>query len=249
MNYPTVDQILSKKTFVISFGAANGLLLLVLLLHTSQAIPQLSRLMPGSFHAGVHSTGLWLFLALVLMANVLVVLVIGFAVIFPALLDGVGIDERRVTRLLSENTPISREALQACLAVVHREADIARRRIAVGRSIILASAAGLIFTFAFVCDALVHAPPRKPLFTSNARVVENVTVTDGDVWRFTADQIAGALALDIPELYDFHFGELDNNVRSRTFTDFVFAFRAILGWVALTSIIVTIRDWRSRPDK
>ncbi|HWA30085.1 MAG TPA: hypothetical protein VG867_03255, partial [Rhizomicrobium sp.] len=72
-------------------------------------------------------------------------------------------------------------------------------------------------------------------------------VTDADVWRFTADQIAGALALDIPELYDFHFGELDNNTHSRIFTDFVFAFRAILGWVALTSIIVTIRDWRSRP--
>ena len=247
MDYPSADLILSRKLLGSGAAVLNGTLLLLLLLQVWHPFPWLAHVMPGSFGGGARSTGLWLFLALLLLANVLAVLVVGFLVIFPALLDGVGVDERRVARVLTENADISREALNACLEVLHREAAVARRRIALGRGIILTAAVALIFAFTFVCDALVHAPPRKPLFTRQSQIVENMVVTDDDVWRFTADQIAGALALDIPELYDFHFGDLDNNIRSRIFTDFVFAFRAILGWIALTSIIVTIRDRRSRP--
>lgn len=187
--------------------------------------------------------------ALALLANVLLAMSFGFIVVFPALLDGVGVDERRVTRLLSESADISREALDACLAVVHAEATTARRRIAVGRAIIVGSAVALVFAFSAVCMTLAHAPARKPLFVEAARPVDNAGVTTLQIWRFTGDQIAGALALDIPELYDFRFGDLDNDIDARIFTDFVFLFRALLGWVGLTSIIVTIRDWRSRPPR
>lgn len=247
MDYPSVDRLLAKKRLAFAGAILNGALLILLLLQIWHPHPWLSRVMPGSFGSGIHSTGLWLFLALLLLANVVAVLIVGFIVIFPALLDGVGVDERRVARILRQNADISPEALGACLDVLHREAAVARRRIAVGRSIIMAAAVALTFSFAFICEALIHAPPRKPLFVTQLHTVENSQVSDADIWRFTADQIAGALALDIPELYDFHFGALDNNIDSRIFTDFVFAFRAILGWVALTSIIVTIRDWRSRP--
>lgn len=232
-----------------SFGALNVALGLLLIAHFAGLVPTFVHILPGDFHHGIASTGLWLFLSLAFLANVAGVLVVGFIVIFPALLDGVGVDERRVTRLLTQDAAISREALKACLAVVRAEAGVARQRIAVGRAIILAGAVALVFAFAAVCTTLVHAPPRKPLFITQSRVVDNATVTNGQIWRFTGDQIAGALALDMPELYDFHFGDLENNTGSRIFTDFLFAFRAILGWIGLTSIIVTIRDWRSRPPR
>ena len=228
MLYPTMDQLLSKKTLGRAAAALNATLLLLLLSQFYHPFSWLAHVMPGGFSGGIHSTGLWLFLALMLLA---------------------GVDERRVARVLSQNAAITREALETCLAVLYAEAAVARKRIAAGRAIILLAAAGLVFAFTIVCVALVHAPPRKPLFTTQSHVVDNATVTNVDVWRFTADQIAGALALDVPELYDFHFGALENNIHSRIFTDFVFAFRAILGWVALTSVIVTIRDWRSRPKK
>lgn len=243
MDWPT-----AKKKLVWSFAALNAVLALLLIAYFTDAFPR-SHIVPGDFRHGIQSTGLWLFLALILLANVMGVLAVGFIVIFPALLDGVGVDERRVTRLLSDNAAISTEALQVCLAVVRAEAGAARRRIALGRGIILTSAAALVFAFAAVCITLVHAPPRKPLFVAQSHIVNNATVTDGQVWQFTGDQIAGALALDIPELYGFHFGDLENNPQSRIFTNFLFAFRAILGWIALTSIIVTIRDWRSRPPR
>ena len=232
-----------------SFGGLNLALGFLLVAYFVGLIPTFAHVLPGDFRHGVASSGLWFFLALAFLANVAGVLVVGFIVIFPALLDGVGVDERRVTRLLTQDAAISREALEACLAVVRAEASIARHRIALGRGIILAGAAALVLAFVAVCTTLVHAPPRKALFIAGDHIVDNATVTNGQIWRFTGDQIAGALALDIPELYDFHFGDLENNTQSRIFTDFLFAFRAILGWIGLTSIIVTIRDWRSRPPK
>lgn len=231
------------------FGVLNTGLGLLLIAYFTGLVPVFARILPGDFHHAIVSSALWLFLSLILLANIVGVLAVGFIVIFPALLDGVGVDERRVTRLLARNVAISREALEACLVVVRTEASIARRRIALGREIILAGAVALVLTFTLVCMALVQAPPRKPLFIAGSHLIDNKTVTNGQIWRFTGDQIAGALALDIPELYDFHFGDLENNTQSRIFTDFVFGFRAILGWIALTSIIVTIRDWRSRPPK
>lgn len=244
-----VDSPAARTRLVRSFAALNAVLVLLLVAFFNDAVPRFARIMPGDFSHGVHSTGLWMFLSLAFLANVMGVLAVGFIVIFPALLDGVGVDERRVTRLLSENAAISPQALQACLVVVRAEAGTARRRIALGRGIILVGAAALILAFVAVCTTLVHAPPRKPLFLAQSRIVDNRAVTDRQIWQFAGDQIAGALALDIPELYDFHLGDLENNTRSRIFTDFLFAFRAILGWIALTSIIVTIRDWRSRPPK
>jgi hypothetical protein len=249
MHYPTLDETLSSKTLTRWFVGLNLFLLAVFGLQASDAVPELFRFVPGEFHNGFHSSGTWLYLAMAVLANVLAVMALGFVVIFPSLLDGVGVDERRVAKLLTENAVISREALDACLAVVHAEAVAARRRIAVGRAIIVAAAVAMVFAFTMVCFALVDAPPRKALFTNGQHIILNTDVTGSDLWRFTGDQIAGAIALDIPELYDFHFGTLENNVDSHIFTNFVFGFRALLGWVALTSIIVTIRDWRSRPPK
>ena len=245
-----MPQILSIRRLVRGFVLLNVVLLLLLLSCFVGAHPWLGFAVPGRFD-GVFSSGVWVILSFALLANVAAFLAVGFVVIFPALLDGVGIDERKLTKLLTDRAGISRDALDACIAVIRAEAAAARRRLALGRAMIIGGALALILAFTAVCMALAQAGPHKPLFTRDAQLVDSTTVTEAQIWRFTGDQIAGALALDFPELYDFHFGDLDNNVQSRIFTDFVFAFRAILGWVALTSIIVTIRAWRStlRPPK
>jgi hypothetical protein len=71
--------------------------------------------------------------------------------------------------------------------------------------------------------------------------VQNQTVTAWDIERFTVDQIAGAVLLNAPDIYDFHVGTLKNNSARPVYTNFVFTFRAVTGFVLLLIVISLFR--------
>jgi hypothetical protein len=229
------------------FVAVNTILFGMLLTAMTSAHPWLANVLPGRFETGVNASGYWVFFSLVLLINALTVLLAGFVMVFPALFDS-PLDPRKVDLLL-DRAGISGESREACVTAVAGEAKAARSQIAVGRAILIAGAIFLVLAFASVTMTVVHALPQDQMFQSRAGVVENARIDTEQVWRFTADQIAGALLLDIPEIYDWHFGDLANATSSRLFTDFVFAFRALLGWVGLSVVISTLRGFRGGRKK
>lgn len=225
------------------FVAVNTILFGMLVTAMTSAHPWLANILPGQFGGGVNSSGYWVFFSLVLLVNALTVLLAGFVTVFPALLDGGPLDARKIERLLGR-AGISEESKEACLAAVAEDAQSARSQIAVGRAILISGAIFLVLAFAAVTITVAHAMPDASMFMTAAGSVANSTITTEQVWRFTADQIAGALALDIPEIYNWHFGDLANATNSRLFTDFVFAFRVMLGWVGLATIVTLARGFR-----
>jgi hypothetical protein len=224
------------------FVAVNTILFLMLVTSMTSAHPWLANVLPGEFATGVNTSGYWVFFSLVLLVNALTVLLAGFVMVFPAMLSG-PLDAVKIERLL-DRAGISDDSKEACLAAVHEEAAASGMQIAVGRAILIAGGIFLVLAFAAVTITTAHALPNAAMFANAAGPVMDSTLTTDQAWRFTGDQIAGALFLDIPEIYNWHFGELQNATHSRLFTDFVFAFRAMLGWVGLATVMTLMRGLR-----
>jgi hypothetical protein len=225
------------------FVAVNTILFLMLVTSMTSAHPWLANVLPGRFETGVNASGYWVFFSLVLLVNALTVLLAGFAMVFPALLDGGPLDSRKIAQLL-DRAGISEDSKEACLAAVAEQAATSRAQISVGRVILITGGVFLVLAFAAVSITMAHALDGASMFVNAAGPVANGGVTTEQMWRFTADQISGALFLDIPEIYEWHFGDLANDTQARLFTDFVFAFRAILGWVGLATVITLMRGLR-----
>ncbi len=132
------------------------------------------------------------------------------------------------------------------MAAVNEEAGAARSQVNVGRAILVSGAVFFVLKLSPRCSiTTVHALPLRPdVRERGRRGGQRPRPERRAVWRFTGDQIAGALFLDIPEIYNWHFGELQNATHSRLFTDFVFAFRAMLGWVGLATVMTSLRGLR-----
>jgi hypothetical protein len=223
------------------FVAVNTILFLMLVTSMTSAHPWLATVLPGQF--GGDNSGYWVFFALVLLVNAVTVLLAGIVLVFPALLDS-PVDERKLAHLLTDRGGISEEARNSVLAVVREEAASARYQIAAGRAILIAGAIFLVLAFGSVTATVAHALPSDSLFANAAGLVTDGTVTTNQVWLFTGDQVMGALLLDIPEIYHWHLTDLVNNPSAPVFASFVFAFRAVLGWVTLATIITLMRALR-----
>src|ERR1043166_3692385 len=203
------------------FVFINTVLFLMLVTSMTSAHPWLANVLPGQF--GGDNSGYWVVFALVL------------------LVDGI---TGLLARLLTGRGGISEEARNSVLAVVREEAASARYQIAAGRAILIAGAIFLILAFGSVTATVAHALPSASLFANAAGPVGDAAVTTNQVWRFTADQVMGAILLDIPEIYHWFLSDLVNNTHATVFTSFIFAFRALLGWVTLATILTLLRALR-----
>jgi hypothetical protein len=222
------------------FVAINTILALVLVTSMTSAHPWLANVLPGRFETGVNGSGYWVFFSMVLMINALAVVLAGAVMIFPLMLDSPP-HPRRIESLL-DRANVTGEAREASLKAAQAEAAAAGTQISIGRIILLVGAVFLTLGFTAVTTTVVHALPYSQMFENGDQL-----------WRFTGDQLAGALVLDVPEIYDWHFGNLANYTDNSIFAGFVFAFRAILGWVGLMTVMTLVRGlrmgWRRKPAK
>ncbi len=225
------------------FVAINTILFLMLVTSMTSAHPWLARILPGQFAGGVNSSGYWVFFSLVLLVNAVTVLLAGFAVVVPAMLEGIA-DVGRLGRLLTDRGGISDDAKESCLAVVREEAASARQQVSIGGWILIAGAVFLVLAFASVTISLVGALPQGSLFAGASGPIANVEITSVAIWRYTLDQIGGALLLGAPEVYHWHFSELANNVANFPYTNFVLAFRIALLVVVLAILATLARSVR-----
>jgi len=99
----------------------------------------------------------------------------------------------------------------------------------------------LALAFFSVSLSFARALPDGQMFLNGGAAISNSEVSTTNLEAFSADQLSGALLLDAPEVYDAHFGALTNNTADPLFTHFVFAFRTVIGLVALLIIISFFR--------
>jgi len=97
--------------------------------------------------------------------------------------------------------------------------------------------------------SMARAVPDGHMFADRSGPLSNATVNANTVWRFTADQVTGALFLGIPEIYHRYFIEIFNNIDNPLYSSFVLAFRTVVGLVGLVVIVTLIRGRRWRVAK
>ncbi|HWA91986.1 MAG TPA: hypothetical protein VG889_18240 [Rhizomicrobium sp.] len=226
---------------LLAFVAVNTVMFLMLVTSMTSETPWLARVLPGQFGAGVNSSGYWVFFALVLLVNALTVLIAGLVLVLPALRDGAHTDEKRLARHLADRAGLSDDSKDAVLAALREDVLSAQYQLMVGRLILAAGMIFLVLAFAGVSLSFARALPDGQMF----RPATNAQIAMDDVEGFTADQIAGAVLLDAPEIYDWHLSALSNNPANPLFTNFVFAFRTVLGLMTLLLIGSFVR--RSAP--
>jgi hypothetical protein len=230
---------------LLAFVAVNTVMFLMLVTAMTSETPWLARVLPGQFGAGVNSSGYWVFFALVLLVNALTVLIAGLVLVLPALRDGAHTDEKRLARHLADRAGLSDDSKDAVLAALREDVLSAQYQLTVGRLILAAGMIFLVLAFAGISISFARALPQGQMY----RPAANSAITMGDVYTFTADQIAGAVLLDAPEIYDRHFGSLTSNPGNALFTNFVFAFRTVLGFMMLLLIATLFRRGAPKPKK
>lgn len=226
---------------LLGFVALNTVMFLMLVTSMTGAHPWLAAVLPGRFETGVNSTGYWVFFSLVLLVDAVTVLIAGLVLLLPAMRDGAAVDEQRLARHLVDRGGLSEETKNAVLVALREEALAADFQIFAGRLVLCIGAAVLIAAFFTVSLSFARALPDGEMFLNAGAPVKNAQVDLTALEAFTGDQIAGALLLDAPEVYDLHFGALTNNTDNEAFSHFVFAFRSVLGLVLLLIVIGFLR--------
>jgi hypothetical protein len=232
------------------FVGINLVMFLMLVTSMTSAHPWLARLLPGHFEAGVNSSGYWVFFALVLLVDAVTVLIAGLALLLPAMLDSSAIEERRLARHLVDRGGVSEEAKESIFVAMREEVLAAHYQIVVGRTILFAGVIFLVFAFFAVSLSFARALPDGEMFVNQSfgEVTKNTTIGVDAIEQFTVDQVAGAVLLDAPEVYNWHVGMLVNNPQNLLFTNFVFAFRMLTGLVLLLIVISLFRRGQ-RPSR
>jgi hypothetical protein len=191
------------------FVAINTIMMLTLVTSMASERHWLANILPGDWSEG-HSSGLWVFFSLVLLVNAVVVLLAGIVTLLP------GMSERNGYLM------------------------------AVGRVIMLVGALFCVVAFGSVTGSFVKALPNEEMFVFHCDLrlvicerpqaphpIPNSQVDLQQVEVFTLDQLADAILLGAPEVYDFRISPLTNNAWNPLFSNFTFAYRVLLVLSAL----------------
>lgn len=243
------------------FVGINLIMFLTLVTSMTSAHPWLAHVLPGHFETGTDSSGYWVFFALVLLVDALTVFIAGLALMLPAMLEGGPVDERRLTRHLVDRGGVSEEAKEAIFVALREDAVNAHYQVFVGRTILFAGSLFLIGAFFAVLLTFAHATPDGHMFLKpaapaaavaqtgttaacppRAQPVANKDVRGRAIAAYTVDQVLAAVALNAPAVYGVRFAPVVKGAGVPAFTNFVFAFRIILGFTLVLLIISFLRQ-------
>jgi len=252
---------------LLAFVGINFVMILMLVTSMTSAHPWLANVLPGQFATGGSASGYWVFFALVLLVDAVTVFLAGLAVMLPAMLEGAPADERRLTRHLVDRGGVSESQKEAIFVSLREEAVAAYRHMVVGRIILWVGAVFLVLAFFSVSLTFARALPNGEMFRVSAGyalqlplapdldkpatippdgiAIKNSQVRGRMIAAFTTDQLAAAVLLNAPDIYGVRFGKLAHNPENPLFTHFVFAFRTILGFTVVLTLISFLRRSQS----
>jgi hypothetical protein len=239
------------------FVGINFVMILMLVTSMTSAHPWLANVLPGRFETGVDSSGYWVYFALVLLVDAMTVFVAGLALMLPAMLEGAPANERRLTRHLMDRGGVSEAQKEAIFVSLREEAVGTHHQLMVGRTIFLVGAVFLIVAFFAVILSFARAVPDGTMFAHPADAVAtagnaapctprtlpaaNKDVRSREVALYTADQTLAAVTFNAPAIYGVRFAPIVKNAGQPLLTHTVFAFRLIIGFSLLLTILSFLR--------
>jgi hypothetical protein len=224
------------RNFIICFLVLNALLIGPFVYALVKRPGLMSNVLPGTFGGGMspNLSGNMLFVAILLLVNALLFLVFGIGGTWHAMWAGLRTSPRKMRWLLHERTGLASD-ISGIVAAAVREEEIAEIAY-LGRARGLLFAGLILFAAALpaLCIAYTHAAPdSSPIFESAGQTIDNSAISQDTVLRFTADQLAGGLLLDIPEIFHLRATPVETNGANLLLGIVVLLYRTLIGFGVL----------------
>jgi hypothetical protein len=239
---------MAKHLSVMRFLSAVLLLDIVLIglvfVSGPKAYAFLSGFLPGTFGPGMGPgmTGNHFLGALILLLDALLFLSGGFIALVNAARNTLMIGSNGVWRLLRGIAGLSREDVAAASFAVAEEQKAEIHIVRIGRDLVWIGAVLLLLAFPAVCFTYAHADVQgAPLLQDAGGAVANTALSVEDVAVFTVDQLADAVLLDIPRVFQLHVTALTPAHNHVWLRPFVLLFH-ILGKLVVLAILFAA--WR-----
>jgi|GEM_PF-3101296 hypothetical protein len=228
------------------FVATNAAMILMLVSSMGSERPWLAYIMPGEFQSGGNNSGYYVFFSLWLLVDAVTSVGVALLMLVPALGKVTAVNLRYIGQLMRGRENIPDSARDAVLDAVRGEAASVRLELLWGKIVLLVGAFFLVLAFSTMTFSFTRALPHSRMFTRQCvagqiacipagpgQIVDNRKVRGRDVTLFTVEQVAGAVLLDIPEIYGWHIGSLASNTANYLFDHFIFVFRTLFGFEIL----------------
>ncbi|HEX2594143.1 MAG TPA: hypothetical protein VHL34_21760 [Rhizomicrobium sp.] len=203
-----------------------------------------SALFPGKFGPGIdlQYTGNMVVLALLLLINALAITIVGFKDCLHAMWAGMRLSPKMMRNFLHEKAGLASDISGVVAAAVQEEEKLELSYI--DRASWVLRVGLILFTISMplLSIALARAEAAGvPMFAENMTPLPNNTVSNEEIWRFTGDQVAGALLLDIPEVFHLRVSAMEANTQNFLFPLLIVIYRTVLGFGVLLAAIAAAR--------
>ena len=239
------------RNFIIVFLLINILLIGGFVYAVMKRPDLLSNMLPGQFgpSASFDLSGNMLFLAILLLVNATLFLLFGLTGVLHGLFAGLRISPRKLRWLLHDRVGLANDISGVVAEAVQEEEKDEIWYLGVTRSLLLIGLLAFAASVPALCIAYTHASPDgTAIFESAGQPVANGAVSQDTVLRFTADQLAGGLLLDIPEVFHLRATPVETNGANIGLGVLVVLYRALIGfglllWFIAGRRISSLRDF------
>ncbi len=228
------------RNFLISFAVLNILLVGFFAYAVMKQPGLLPNFLPGKFGATASPdlSGNMLFYALLLLVDSALFLIFGVGGTWHALWAGLRISPRKMRWFLHERAGLANDISGVVATAVQEEEKDELEYLHHARQILLVGLVLFIVALPFVCLAYTHAAPAGAAIFENAgKPIANSAVTNDVVERFTVDQLAGALLLDIPEIFHLRATPVETNGANLLLGLLVLLYRTLVGFGVVLLIV------------
>jgi hypothetical protein len=215
----------------------------------TNATALLSHLLPGTFGPGMgpHMTGNHLFGAIIVFVNSLLFLVAGFLMLSSMESHALMIGSGGIARLLRSRASLAQEEIAATSFAVAEEQKTEIHRVHTGRNLVWIGAVLLLLAFPAVCFTYARADINgEPLFQDTGGAVSNAALSAEDAVVFAADQLADAVLLDVPRVFQWHLTSLQPGRHHSWLRPFVLLYHILSKLVVLASLFAVWRGGQLR---
>jgi hypothetical protein len=211
----------------------------------------LSAFLPGRFGSALSLdlAGNVLFLALLLLVDAALFLLFGITGVSHGLFAGLRISPRKMRWLLHERVGLANDISGIVAEAVQEEEKDEIWYLGMTRSLLLIGLLSFAAALPALCIAYTHASPNGTTIFENAgKPVANGAVSQDTILRFTADQLAGGLLLDIPEVFHLRATPVETNGANLGLGVLVVLYRALIGfglllWFVAGRRMSSLRDF------
>jgi hypothetical protein len=211
----------------------------------------LSSVLPGRFGAALSPdlSGNMLFLAILLLVDAALFLLFGLTGTSHGLFAGLRISPRKMRWLLHERVGLANDISGIVAEAVQEEEKDEIWYLGMTRGLLLIGLILFAASLPALCITYTHAAPNGVgIFENAGKPIANGAVSQDTVLRFTADQLAGGLLLDIPEVFHLRATPVETNGANLGLGALVVLYRALIGfglllWFVAGRRISSLRDF------